>query len=423
MAKYFGSKYYPGKYSFTDVPPLAPSGGNLTPYRPLGGGNRPDSSYTKSLDLGRGEYSRVFPGSEEMQDFGRAFRWAKNYNQLKRFGGLAGEFAGPALGVFGGLMLFDDWLQGNGWWKVGPSGWSIPSGWSKCPTPSCDGTITTNSFINSFGSCATFSACPGGQALPGSMTPGPFSQTMIAAENTSIFPDGNPNARYTLRAQFVCSHVITGPEVKPTYGTGHAVPQRLAWGDPPMPEEMTKTYPRTRPRTRSRTFNPEQTQINFRFPPKGPPTKTVTAVPPPAPPPARTRERKYKLGKGGIVGDIFGHLTEIDDFANCMAATTWAWKKYGRAWKKVRPCQHMTGLEKAACLAQYADYTDPHNLAELIKCVALNELGDMAIGRASKAANKAYVGAHEKLGVKGPPRGVGIKRGPDYGTPHRFTSF
>jgi len=203
----------------------------------------------------------------------------------------------------------------------------------------------------------------------------------------------------------------------------------LGLSTPPAPQTVEKTFPSRNPwpnrapqqLVRTITVN---NHGGHATPPAEP--KPGDPIDRPRPPPKGTRERKWKLGKGGAVGDIFGAVTEIEDFMNCMAATTWAWKRYdaggkkrhGVETKRIKPCAGIANpILKAACLAQYADYTDPQALVDLMKCVAMQNLTDMIVGKANSAAGKAFGQA------SGSPRGVGIKRGPGFGSPTPMTSF
>lgn len=118
----------------------------------------------------------------------------------------------------------------------------------------------------------------------------------------------------------------------------------------------------------------------------------------PVPPGRGEKEEKIKLGKGGAVGDLFGTVTEIGDAVSCL------FKAAGGKGKAGLP-------EKTAFVAKNFDITDPSMVAAAIKCLALNHLEDMVIGKFGQAADKAFVKAQLSLGGK-PARGVTIKRPP-----------
>lgn len=263
----------------------------------------------------------------------------------------------------------------------------------------------------------------------------PRSSGTIYVENSCLLPAAGSTATFAAAAATptglgIGNHVVEWWSRTVSFGSYKSVWVRHSAGvpvatkavavipvgrsTPPLPQVTSKSYPSPAPSAKTTT--------EFGFPPPpGKPYKVMVDHKP-VPPPPGVREEKFKLGKGGVIGDLFGVLTELDDFANCMAATTWAWKQYGRERKRVQPCKGLVGVAKARCLAQYADYSDPHALAELIKCVALNQVQDLVIGKLNKAANSAYVTAQIRSGGK-PARGVGIERGPAYGTPTPLQSF
>lgn len=151
---------------------------------------------------------------------------------------------------------------------------------------------------------------------------------------------------------------------------------------------------------------------SFEFGPVRPrgPSKTPHDKPPVRePPPKGTKEQKWKVGKGGPIGDAFGHVTEALDALDC-------------AFKAAGGHGQASVQNKTAFVLEHFDITDPHTVAQMIKCMALNQVTDTLVGKANSSASKAWAKAHEKMGVKGPPRGVGIKRAPSpFGTSTRIS--
>lgn len=449
MAGYFGhTKTFRFRNIETELRPPT-SLGELGPLRsssPFRGTPAPGQRYTKSIDLAPGEYSRISPASEAMQEYFRYSRYMRNYGVLRRFGSMTGSFIPAVLAV--GAVEGINYLYSLGdspgpanldpvgytkIWDAGPHAASVVGHVNESDRWGYVSTGAVDSFhapVNLHGQALTAFGGPGA-TNPVPATPPQF---MISVTGDRLPP--NPS-RWYVRAHY---HRI-GSTAPWSTTKGPRIGRALPFPDaPPYAEIKERSYPRPRPRVRWRTYNAEQVMLQHSFPPNKPPKTEVGHPPVPRPPSTNVRERKFKL-LTGLPGKIFGALTEIDDFANCMAATTWAWKKrdytgkktggkrHGNEAKLVRPCRGKTGLAKAKCLAQYADYTNPHALAELIKCVALTNLSDLAIGRANRAANRQYFRAYEGLGVSPrnqPGRGISIKRPPappPFGTPTRMHSF
>lgn len=156
----------------------------------------------------------------------------------------------------------------------------------------------------------------------------------------------------------------------------------------PVPPPVDRTDPADAPASA-----PDQVPPRAPVPPGTPPVDHTPH--PPLPPPPGTRQKKFKLGKGGLIGDVFGTITEILDFAECLA-------------KAAGAKHHMSMQNTSAFIAENFDVTDPHMVADAIKCIALSNLSDIAFGKLSSKASKAFGGTPWSVS----PRGVGIQPAP-----------
>jgi len=93
----------------------------------------------------------------------------------------------------------------------------------------------------------------------------------------------------------------------------------------------------------------------------------------------RPKDKKWKLGKGGVLGNIYGGLTEIKDGYKCAEKAT---KGY-RSKKGVGLHDHLQDL------ALYI-YNKPasFNPAGFISCMVENHFQDKVIGKANQLANR-----------------------------------
>lgn len=201
-------------------------------------------------------------------------------------------------------------------------------------------------------------------------------------------PMPNRNGRVWMRANFPGGSVNPVPYApgKTSAPIPDGVPppaEEREMSAPPSPEEAVGPAPGAQPST------------DWDFGTGGPPTVTP-GWHYPVPPARGEREEKFKLGKGGIVGDIFGTITEIGDFVDCLYKATGATQKRG--------IPQMT-----AYVAKHFDITNPQMVAAAIKCLILNHLEDMVIGKFGQVADKAFIDAMKKLGGR-PARGVSLKR-------------
>lgn len=402
---YFGHKLYEGKYTAT--PELRPptSLGELVPSRPSGLANYNKAGsgpyYKHSLDLGPGEWSRLSPASEEMQSYARYSTFMKNYGLTRAFGGLAAGFAAE--------LLVDNFS--------GITGWFTKPGQIGGPPPG----YTSNTC--GLGSNPPILAYRGGflcgtLAIGAPYEPGVDSGIYPSLQNwvsqwerpgtnnfgwaaARWFPPTGQTADATLFQPVPAKTLLSSPVPGPF---GNLNP--FTSSPPPLGEEIEIGF---QDAPLAASFAGAVASTAFRFPNGGPPTKTDEGYRD-NPPETGVRERKFRLGKGGPIGDAFGAITEALDALDCAVKAA----KAGLKAKGKKPAghgrsrYHTKGVYNATKFVyNNFDVGDPHTIAEFIKCVALSNLSDLAIGKANSAAGKAFGKA------SGSPRGVGIKRAPN----------
>lgn len=135
------------------------------------------------------------------------------------------------------------------------------------------------------------------------------------------------------------------------------------------------------------------------------PSVSVSPVQPyrPGPPSKGTRERKWKLGKGGKAGDLFGALTEAADAFDCAYAAAGGKGSGGGLMNKVE------------FVANNFDVGNAGMVQSFVSCMIQSQLKDAIIGASSGLADKKRFEAYEALGIpvdKRPGRGISLKRGP-----------
>jgi len=234
---------------------------------------------------------------------------------------------------------------------------------------------------------------PEGSALPGGLT---YVQ-LVSSNSASPWP--NRSGRVYMRASHAASPVSAPLPYAPTPAV-MPMPEAA-----PAPAQATEQSSGKSASERARSGEPfSDWGWNFGGGPPSGSGVTVVPVGPyrPSAPPLGTKERKWKLGKGGAVGDLFGAFTEMADAVDC------AYKAVGG---KGNP-----GLQKKVQFvsARYDVGNQAHNDA-FVSCMVTEQAKDMVIGLSSGFTDKMRFEAYEKLGVplsKRPGRGVGIKRPP-----------
>lgn len=404
---------------------LGPLGsGSLSPpspnrYNKSGGynyGNKssgPAPKLYRTIDLDPSDYSRI-PNKYNKSGgygYGSAGRAARAFgSKAARFmtsaAFAAAYFAGEWAGEEFAKLVFDtpaNLLPDYPFGRTAPAGFTLTcdinpanrptefqrkQGWAPGPPAigfTCD--VSTSGRAN----------LPPGANFPANATTISLVQSGVAWPNTA----GRP---YWVAVR------NTGVADKPSpyeYGkTYRALPIPLGV---PAPSESVETGPQRSARS---AFGWGFTQaINFKFPPKGPPTKVEEPYrdKPPAP---RVKERKWRIGKGGPAGDAFGAATEVLDAMDCAVAAA---KKHGgpvhgfakttghRRWRG----QKSKGVfNKVKYIRDNFDVGNPGMVMDFLKCMVANEFTDRAIGGLSSKAGRAFGEA------SGSPRGVGIKRPP-----------
>lgn len=144
-------------------------------------------------------------------------------------------------------------------------------------------------------------------------------------------------------------------------------------------------------------------------PPVVPPVVGVgTGYHVPPPDGARPR-RKFRMGKGGVVGEAYGALTELKDLMDCMKKSInnkssglhgKTGKGSGSTRVKYAPKPHGENpYDEFRYIVNNAERMDP---LAFVKCFAQKELGDQVIGRANRAAANAVVGTGYWVSPRGP---------------------
>lgn len=206
-----------------------------------------------------------------------------------------------------------------------------------------------------------------------------------------------------------------GPSPAPIkYKVGFVLPLEGADGAPAPAEEIEQSVPLP---SQARLGYGFVVSTIFQFSTRPQPgdsgqgSKTPDAPYRDAPPPPRTRERKWKLGKGGIVGDVFGAATEIQDAMDCAVKAIKSTAKTPRSAGHKRwlgaPAGKSKGVyNKSKYIAQNFDVGNPDMVMAFLTCMAQNEITDRIVGEVSSRAGKAFGNA------SGSPRGPTIKRPP-----------
>lgn len=419
MGKYFAHNRPHTREDFRMAPP-AMNSGSLSPLNPGRTEHRappfrgtPSTSRGSPLpkhyiDLGEGEYSRVSPASAEMQKYQRYSRYARNVSKFSKFmtsaaymaAYLAGEWAGEEFAKqLSSVSAPVDYPFGD-----------LPSGWTTvCSVDPQARPLEPSRKIGiipgspALGSTAcSVSTINQANLGPGSSLPGGLTR-LVLVQSSSASPWPNRNGR----PYFIASHPASPASEPLTNGKQtRTMPMPIGIPEPFDFAETGVDYKTATPAGWGFTQ-----AINFKFPPKGPPTKVTEPYRDSTPPP-RTRERKWKLGKGGVAGDVFGALTELGDAMDCAVQAA---KKHGgptHGFAKTTGHRRHRGqkskgfFNKAKYIRDNFDVGNAGMVMDFLKCMAANEITDRAFGTLSSKAGKAFGEA------TGSPRGPGIKRAP-----------
>lgn len=303
-------------------------------------------------------------------------------------------------------------------------------GWSKCPTPNCQGTVTHWWWSSSSATCAVFAPCPEAQAFVPSAV-GSFSPTA----RRLIFVDDNhsgglPNTG-TLREQWIrpapghpnfnrspiASPGLPAPVTNPAPAP---VKQPAPWSEPaywPSVQPWADPWANPVPSPRRRVAWPIGVPVEVPLPgplPSYPPSPRPQPNPRPNPRPrpvvhlvpstnvelrpnqspsarpgqhARVRDNSKKARVPAWMFaalKLYHGATEVGDFVESLAD----------AMPKETGCSKLPGFQRAACVVENWDKIDWWQAAEN---VILNEVEDQIVGRG--------VGKLGDAGVKARSRG------------------
>lgn len=173
------------------------------------------------------------------------------------------------------------------------------------------------------------------------------------------------------------------PWVAPQPGTP-AVVVPLPQDPWPNPGNPTREYPRAE-------TDPKPKTPTIRVPPGGGIVRTPEKhkYMPPGP---RVRERKKTLS-AGLVGKLYGGITEVGDAVQAIASAI-----------PGKPCRNLPLHEKVQCLARNWDRV---NWAKAAFNLAIDQMQDRAIGKISGAADKGFRSAFDHGYAPNRPVGPG----------------
>lgn len=276
-------------------------------------------------------------------------------------------------------MMLGDLMYGDSW-ALQPGGWNVPAGWTKCPTPDCDG-APTHGIWSAGGTCAALPPCPPGQAGGSWPTTRLHWGTVHATRlNVTAYIQTSGNEtdatfRGTIVAQFVrpSAAVVTMPEF--TANRTMRLPGVMPFPFPsPAPQSETKE--KSEPRNRAAPFPRANTTPAMAYTPSKPGGVPVDHAN--VPPPPGTHEKKGLVLHAGRVGRAYGALTEFGDMLDCVAKSI-----------PGNPCKGLRMHEKAACVAKHGRKID---VAKAATCIMMDAAQDAAIGKFNKAVRDAAVG-------------------------------
>lgn len=266
-------------------------------------------------------------------------------------------------------------------------GWTVHPGWTKCPTPSCDGTVTHWFWIG-LSSCAGFPACPAGQSAVGFPvapgTPDATRRYLLMGEHTH---DSAGQPRYTYHAAWLrdlASNVnypeYVAPFTRPYFFPAEfprTSPRQHPWLNPTV-NPIGAPMPARAPSAPPYKALPHMPQLPWRQ--TGPrPAPRLASSPLPRPPGPGVKERKFAISKiGGLnLVRFIGAVTESADLGNAL---------YDALPDRYKLPPHSLFRDK---MLQLYKHFDKVNVLDAIDNIIHNEIEDRAFGAAGRAGGTA----------------------------------
>ena len=264
-----------------------------------------------------------------------------------------------------------------------PSGWSVPAGWTRCPTPDWNAfsfcgpeplpthyAAVPGTFDNS--TCAPIGFCPGSQVIPSAL---PLPVTATPPFRVHYY------AQTGATFDWLRTYNAPGGSESNAYRRGVVIlPDVLAETDPlaavsPQASGVEKTYGGTRPAVGTRTRDEARPGVDGDTPANRPPDVASR-------PPARgDKEEKWVLPTNSPLQRAWGALTEGMDAADCMekaVRATGAKRKKGENGR--------TGQMKFLARSLAQGHGDPR---VFFACMATENAEDALIGKSHQAVNKS----------------------------------
>lgn len=172
-----------------------------------------------------------------------------------------------------------------------------------------------------------------------------------------------------------------------------------------MPWASERNYPKGRARSgRSRPMPYQMPAVQWDFGGKKP-VKTPVALHDNLPPRRGVKEEKFKIGKGGLAGDLYGMLSEIGDIVGCVEKNI----KKGLPPEQ-RRFRGGSGMHDRVADASRNLRDGRVDIPGLVMCLIGNHVEDKVIGKANKAASDAYFGSpYAPKAARGPGLSFGFR--------------
>lgn len=319
--------------------------------------------------------------------------------------GLRGlRFLGPVGQLLQVIVDADEWMRPGA--PVGqPGGWTVPAGWSQCPTPHCDKPVEQWWWVSG-NTCTDMNPaeCFAITSSLASVAPGTPHATRVklimqAADDPIFGPDSCPTVGQFIRdsptntnyPSFKVGFVFLPDEFAAPPSLPQYAPEKY-YGDSRVGAVGTAglvTRPHSRPGAPTVPGPYPDPDVEGPVVPPGPGVPAVSVggggnVPPrptehfQVPPPRGSKEKKLRWNYGAA-GRVYGGLTEFADMMDCM------WEAAGGAGK-------LTGTMQSKMVKLWRKLNDPeedYSPDQFAYCMAVSSAKDFAIGRLTSGAAKA----------------------------------